>query len=260
MWSRLLLLCAAATVCASATRVAPEGSSSVVASSEDGESNLASGANGLGLNHAKHGGSARGHMDAKFHEGPEKGIHDPSKGENAEDNPLPELDSRRGRHANTKFAGIQKHRVSSAAQCENEPFARGINCNWSYLYLCCFDMWQYHDQFVPIEGIETTMRVIRNGTGDRAVEEGDVVTVHAKGIHKHVGRSPGHIFYSTKDPKQGGPFTYKVGSNKLPIGWDIGCRGMKVGEKREFDIPWQEVRLGKHPTDKRVHNMMKRMC
>ena len=86
------------------------------------------------------------------------------------------------------------------------------------------------------------MRIIRNGTGDRVVEAGSVVTVHARGTVKHKGRSRGKSFYSTRDPKQGGPFTYKVGHNKLPVGWDIGCRGMLEGEVRELDIPWHEVR------------------
>ena len=111
------------------------------------------------------------------------------------------------------------------------------------MHACVHVHVQYHHEFVPIEGLKTTMRVIVNGTGDRTVGVGDVVTVHAKGIQKHFGNSPGHIFYSTKERQQGGPFTYKVGSNRLPIGWDVGCRGMRLGEKREFDIPWQEVRV-----------------
>ena len=90
------------------------------------------------------------------------------------------------------------------------------------------------------------MRVVVNGTGSRQVAVDDVVTVHAKGLEKHFGKSPGHVFYSTKNKHHGGPFTYKVGSNKLPLGWDVGCRGMRLGEKREFDIPWWEVRNNAH--------------
>lgn len=101
---------------------------------------------------------------------------------------------------------------------------------------------QFHHEFSPVGGLETTMRVVVNGTGSRLVDVDDVVTVHAKGVEKHFGNSPGHVFYSTKNKHHGGPFTYKVGSNKLPVGWDVGCRGMRLGEKREFDIPWWEVR------------------
>ena len=70
---------------------------------------------------------------------------------------------------------------------------------------------------MPVDGLKTTMRIAREGTGTRVVEEGDVVTVHAKGIEKQTGRGPGHVFYSTKDKKQVRSRTHAVSYTHLTL-------------------------------------------
>ena len=106
---------------------------------------------------------------------------------------------------------------------------------------------QKHHEFKPIPGMDSTMRIDKNGTGDRVVEEGDVVVLHVKALVRHHGRSFGKWFWDTTDDKQGGPITFEVGSdNKLPKGIDGGCRGMKLGETRELQVPWHEVGMAWH--------------
>ena len=68
----------------------------------------------------------------------------------------------------------------------------------------------------------------------RVVTRADTVMVHATGIVKESGKQ----FWSTKDEGQA-PFAYN-GSEQSHQGWDQGCLGMKVGEKRKLDIPAAE--------------------
>jgi hypothetical protein len=46
-------------------------------------------------------------------------------------------------------------------------------------------------------------------------------------------------FWSTKDPGQK-PFAYQAGVGGVIKGWDQGCLGMAVGEKRVLQIPAHE--------------------
>ena len=48
-------------------------------------------------------------------------------------------------------------------------------------------------------------------------------------------KESGKKFWSTKDSGQQ-PFTYQAGVGGVIKGWDQGCLGMKVGEKREVYI------------------------
>eukprot|EP00931_Biecheleriopsis_adriatica_P119442 TRINITY_DN94661_c0_g1_i1.p2 TRINITY_DN94661_c0_g1~~TRINITY_DN94661_c0_g1_i1.p2 ORF type:complete len:148 (-),score=32.48 TRINITY_DN94661_c0_g1_i1:132-575(-) len=88
--------------------------------------------------------------------------------------------------------------------------------------------------FLPIEGVETTYKILTAGRGDVAVQQGDTVTVHATGIVHQTGKK----FWSTKDPGQK-PFTYTAGHGVIR-GWDMGARGMQIGEVRRLHIPFQE--------------------
>merc|ERR1712061_334237 len=71
--------------------------------------------------------------------------------------------------------------------------------------------------------------------GGRAIEKGNTATIGATGTVEETGKK----FWSTKDPGQQ-PFTYQAGVGKVITGWDQGCLGMKVGEKRKLTIPHQE--------------------
>jgi len=79
---------------------------------------------------------------------------------------------------------------------------------------------------------ETTLQVeiIQEGTGDRQVEQNDVISVHYVGT-----LTDGSKFDSSID--RGEPFTFTVGIGQVIKGWDQGTQGMKVGEKRKLTIP-----------------------
>lgn len=79
---------------------------------------------------------------------------------------------------------------------------------------------------------ETTLQVevLQEGTGDRQVEQNDVISVHYVGTLTDSTK-----FDSSID--RGEPFTFTVGIGQVIKGWDQGTQGMKVGEKRKLTIP-----------------------
>jgi len=67
-------------------------------------------------------------------------------------------------------------------------------------------------------------RIIREGTGDKAVEGSEVKV-------NYIGKnSSNKIFDQTKDK----PFTFKIGAHSVIKGWEVGVKTMKIGEKSEF--------------------------
>ena len=67
-------------------------------------------------------------------------------------------------------------------------------------------------------------KILKEGTGELPVEGSEV---HVK----YIGRnSDNKVFDQTKDK----PFTFKLGSNQVIKGWEVGVKTMKVGEKAEF--------------------------
>ena len=74
------------------------------------------------------------------------------------------------------------------------------------------------------------IKTTQEGTGDREVKKGDVVSVLYTGKF-----TDGKVFDSTS--KNGDrPFTFTVGQGVIE-GWSQGVLGMKVGEKRNLIIP-----------------------
>jgi len=88
-----------------------------------------------------------------------------------------------------------------------------------------------------IPGFKTKMAVIRDPPhqNSKPVKKGDTLTVHATGIVQATGKQ----FWSTEDPGQE-PFTFQVGLGKVITGWDQGCLGARLGEKRRLEIPPEE--------------------
>lgn len=72
--------------------------------------------------------------------------------------------------------------------------------------------------------------VLRAGTG-AAPQAGQTVKVHYTGWLKSNGKK----FDSSLD--RGTPFTFRLGYGEVIPGWDQGVAKMKVGEKRQFEIP-----------------------
>jgi peptidylprolyl isomerase len=72
--------------------------------------------------------------------------------------------------------------------------------------------------------------VLRAGTG-ASPQAGQQVEVHYTGWLKSNGKK----FDSSLD--RGTPFTFRLGYGEVIPGWDQGVAKMKVGEKRQFEIP-----------------------
>merc|ERR1711862_555352 len=78
------------------------------------------------------------------------------------------------------------------------------------------------DAMLPIQGVATTYKVLKEGKGNHVVTTGDKVTVHATGTVIQ----PRKKFWSTKDKGQK-PFSYTAGGGVI-TGWDKGAMGMKL--------------------------------
>ena len=86
-------------------------------------------------------------------------------------------------------------------------------------------------QETPVADVtELQIESLMEGTGDRQVEQNDVISVHYVGT-----LTDGSKFDSSID--RGEPFTFTVGIGQVIKGWDQGTQGMKVGEKRKLTIP-----------------------
>jgi len=77
-----------------------------------------------------------------------------------------------------------------------------------------------------IEGLE--IEILQEGTGEEA-KDGDNVSVHYTGT-----LVDGAKFDSSVD--RGQPFQFTLGEAQVIRGWDLGVKGMKVGEKRKLTI------------------------
>ncbi len=76
---------------------------------------------------------------------------------------------------------------------------------------------------------ELTKQVVKEGTG-KVAEDGMIAVVHYTGTFLD-----GRKFDSSLDA--GKPFSFVLGAGQVIKGWDIGVKGMKVGEKIKLLIP-----------------------
>jgi FKBP-type peptidyl-prolyl cis-trans isomerase len=83
-------------------------------------------------------------------------------------------------------------------------------------------------------GVEA--RIVRKGHG-RAVEAGDVLTVHTTGwlYDEAAADHRGEQFWSSLDT--GDKLSFTLGAGQMIRGWDEGLPGMLIGEVRELTIP-----------------------
>jgi len=78
-----------------------------------------------------------------------------------------------------------------------------------------------------IQGMK--VEILSNGSGAEA-KAGDTVSVNYTGT-----LVSGKKFDSSFDRNQ--PFSFKLGENRVIQSWELGVKGMKVGEKRKLTIP-----------------------
>ena len=77
-------------------------------------------------------------------------------------------------------------------------------------------------------------RTLMEGTGEPA-KVGDIVEVNYTGWVQGPDGQRGEEFDTSKGRSR--PFQMKLGSAKVMPGWELGIRGMKLGERRELVIP-----------------------
>lgn len=78
--------------------------------------------------------------------------------------------------------------------------------------------------------MELEIVTTKEGTGERAVKNGDTISVHYTGKLTN-----GTVFDSSVT--RGVPFDFTVGQGMVIQGWEKGFIGAKVGEKRTLTIP-----------------------
>lgn len=71
------------------------------------------------------------------------------------------------------------------------------------------------------------------GTGDTAAA-GKIATIHFAGWLDDGGRK-GVKFFDSRD--QGRPITFKIGTERVMMAWNLGVVGMQVGGKRRLMVP-----------------------
>lgn len=69
-------------------------------------------------------------------------------------------------------------------------------------------------------------KILREGDGSIEAKRKCKISVKYSGVLAKTGRR-----------FDAGNFTFKLGSGEVIKGWDVGCEGMKVGEKRRLTIP-----------------------
>mmetsp|Transcript_11398 Transcript_11398/g.18566 ORF Transcript_11398/g.18566 Transcript_11398/m.18566 type:complete len:148 (-) Transcript_11398:862-1305(-) len=104
----------------------------------------------------------------------------------------------------------------------------------SYFWFSWYSTKVENSKMPQVPGCMTVYTVKQEGSGE-TVEKGNTVTVHATGVVKESS----YKFWSTKDPGQK-PFQFQAGVGSVIKGWDMGCLGMKKGEIRALEIPFDE--------------------
>lgn len=81
--------------------------------------------------------------------------------------------------------------------------------------------------------VSVKVTILKEGSGSSA-KTGDTLTVHYTGT-----LTDGSKFDSSYDHPGQEPFDVTLGAGQVIPGWEQGLLGMKVGEKRKLEIPYQ---------------------
>ncbi len=79
------------------------------------------------------------------------------------------------------------------------------------------------------DGQDLEIEILKQGYGKEAKDR-DTVSVHYTGF-----LADGTKFDSSLD--KGRPFSFTLGAGQVIKGWDLGVKGMKIGEKRRLVMP-----------------------
>jgi FKBP-type peptidyl-prolyl cis-trans isomerase len=104
----------------------------------------------------------------------------------------------------------------------------------------------------PANSVTTAegLTIITTTPGEAGAKDGDIVWVHYTGKLKD-----GTQFDSSHDRDE--PIRFVLGHRDVIQGWDLGIKGMKVGEKRTLIIPpalgYGDKASGKIPANSELH-------
>ncbi len=108
-----------------------------------------------------------------------------------------------------------------------------LGCLGVFIIVCIFTAVTYAQEGTTFTESGLSYEDLDMGTGDSA-EVGRVAVIHFTGWLDNNGEK-GKSFLNSRD--RGKPITFKIGTDKVIKGWNIGIVGMKAGGKRRLMVP-----------------------
>lgn len=103
----------------------------------------------------------------------------------------------------------------------------------TFIVMIVFNSVSMADEGIVITGSGLKYQDLKIGAGAKA-EVGNIVVIHIIGWLDDNGQK-GKEFISSHD--RGKPISFKLGTEKVMQGWNLGVAGMKVGGERRLMIP-----------------------
>jgi FKBP-type peptidyl-prolyl cis-trans isomerase len=102
-----------------------------------------------------------------------------------------------------------------------------------FIFMIVFNSWVFAGQGIVATHSGLKYQDLKTGAGVIA-EVGDIVVIHIIGWLDDNGQK-GKEFIDSHN--RGKPVSFKLGTEKVMQGWNLGIAGMKVGGKRRLMIP-----------------------
>jgi len=102
-----------------------------------------------------------------------------------------------------------------------------------FIIVCIFTTVTCAEEGITVTESGLAYKDLEIGTGDSA-EAGRIAVIHFSGWIDNNG-AKGERFLNSRD--RGKPITFKIGTDKVILGWNIGIVGMKAGGKRRLMVP-----------------------